>query len=74
MLICVAVVLIILLTDANKFATSLNVSFSQSSYSASESDGVVQPGLVLSNKSLANIIVQVNASNGNATGEYRLIL
>ena len=45
------------------------ISFNQSTYSANEDSGVVQPVLVLSNPSSTNITVQVRDNSNNATGE-----
>ena len=56
-------------TATTDFATSLNVSFSQSSYSVNENDGVVQPVLVLSESSLINITVQIESRSITATGK-----
>ena len=43
--------------------------FDKSTYSVNEGDESIQPVLVLSDPSSANITVQINA-NGSATGEY----
>ena len=47
----------------------ITVSFSQSTYSVNEDDGLVQPVLVLSNPSSTNITVQVRDTSNTATGE-----
>ena len=65
----ILVALIILLSISANVVASLNVSFSQSTYSVNEYDGVVQPVLVLSNPSSTNITVQVRDNNNTATGE-----
>ena len=61
--------LIVLLSVSADIAASLSVNFSQSTYSVNEDDGVVQPVLVLSNPSSANITVRVRDNSNNATGE-----
>ena len=48
---------------------AITVSFSQSTYSVNEGDGVVQPVLVLSNPSLTDITVQVRSNDNTATGK-----
>ena len=48
---------------------AITVSFSQSTYSVNEGDGVVQPVLVLSNPSSADITVQVRSNDNTATGK-----
>ena len=48
-----------------------NVSFEQPVYDADDEDnGPAQPVLVLSNPLSRDIIVQVNATDGSATGQY----
>ena len=47
-----------------------NVSFEQSAYGVDEDNGPARPVLVLSNPLSTDIIVQVNATNGSATGQY----
>ena len=64
----ITIVLLIIFTATTDFATSLNVSFSQSSYSVNEDDGVVQPVLVLSNSSSTNVTIQIESRNITATG------
>ena len=56
------------------FVLDIMVSFSQSTYSVSEDGGLFQIGLVLSNPSSGHITVQVNNTDGSATGEYCNIL
>ena len=50
-------------------ATAITVSFSQSTYTVGEDDGVVQPVLVLSNPSSTDITVQVISTDNTATGK-----
>ena len=45
-----------------------NVSFELSEYGVDEDNGPAQPVLVLSNPLSTDIIVQVNATDGSATG------
>ena len=47
-----------------------NVSFDRSAYGVDEDNGPAQPVLVLSNPLSTDIIVQVNATDGSATGQY----
>ena len=47
-----------------------NVSFEQSAYGVDEDNGPAQPVLVLSNPLSIDIIVQVNTTDGSATGQY----
>ena len=61
--------LVILFIAATEFATSLNVSFNQPTYSVNENDGVLQPVLVLSESSSTDITVQVRSTDKTATGE-----
>ena len=49
--------------------TAISISFSQSSYSVNETVGSLQPVLVLSNPSSANITVIVLSDNDTATGK-----
>ena len=49
--------------------SAIMVNFSQSNYSASESDELVQPVLVLSNPSSSDITIRVDTINREATGE-----
>ena len=49
------------------------ISFEQSAYDVDEDDGSAQPVLVLSNSLSTNFIVQVNVTNGSATGQYLII-
>ena len=53
---------------------ALTVTFNQTTYSVDEDDGPAQPEFVLSNPSSTDITVQVNSSDGSATGEYCSIL
>ena len=46
------------------------MSFSQSTYSIGEEDGLVQPQVVLSNPSSTDITVQVTDTGISATGKY----
>ena len=55
------------------FYSLANVSFEQSAYSVDEDNGPAQPVLVLSNPLSTDIIVQVNATDGSATGQYLII-
>ena len=48
---------------------AVTVSFSQSTYSVNEDDGVVQPVLVLSNPTSTDITVQVRSNDNTATGK-----
>ena len=64
--------MIILSTAAAAFATS--VSFSQSTYSVDEDDGLIQPVLILSNLSMTEITVEIKCSDGATTGMLFLIL
>ena len=66
---CYIALIILLIASTNPVA-SLNVSFSQSTYSVNEDDGLVQPVLVLSNPSSTDITVQVRDNSNTATGEY----
>jgi len=63
------IVLLILFIAATDFATSLTVSFSQSTYRINERDGLVQPVLVLSNSSSITIAVEVRDKSITATSE-----
>ena len=65
----ILVALIVLLSVSTDIVVSLNVSFSQSTYSINEDVGVVQPVLVLSNISSTIITLQVRDSGNNAIGE-----
>ena len=47
-----------------------NVSFERSAYGVDEDNGPAQPVLVLSNPLSTDIIVQVNTTDGSATGQY----
>ena len=47
-----------------------NVSFKRPVYGVDEDNGPAQPVLVLSNPLSHDIIVQVNATDGTATGQY----
>ena len=58
-----------MLIASTDLVTSLNVSFSQSTYSVNEDDGSVQPVLVLSNPSSTNITVLVIDDSDTATGK-----
>ena len=53
---------------------ALNIYFNQSTYIINEDDGPAQPVLVLSNPSSTDITVQVEATNGSATGKYIIII
>ena len=46
------------------------VRFDQSGYSVDEDDGLVRLALVLSNPLENDVSVQVNETNGSATGKY----
>jgi len=56
--------------DKEESSTSIIVDFNQSTYIVNENDGPAQPVLVLSNSSSTDIIVQVYAKDGSATGKY----
>ena len=47
-----------------------DIRFKQSAYGVDEDNGPAQPILVLSNPLSTDIIVQVNATDGSATGQY----
>ena len=47
-----------------------NVSFGRPVYGVNEDNGPAQPVLVLSNPLSTDILVQVNATDGSATGQY----
>ena len=68
LIISVIIVLLILITVAAEIATSLNVSFDQSTYSVDENDGALHPVLVLSESSSTNITVRVRDRSITATG------
>ena len=51
------------------FFVAITVSFSQSTYSVDEDDGLVQPVLVLSNPSSTVITLKVKSKDIIATGE-----
>ena len=53
---------------------AITVAFSEPVYSVVEDEGPAQPTLVLSNPSSTDIIVQVDTTDGSATGEYCSIL
>ena len=48
---------------------AVNVSFQLQNYNVNESDGKVEPVLVLSNPSAVNITVEVFSTDGSATGK-----
>ena len=48
--------------------------FSQTTYSVNEGDGSAQIGLVLSDPSSTDTVVEVFTTDGSATGEYCSIL
>jgi len=50
--------------------TEITVDFGQSKYTIDEDVGQLQPVLILSNPSSANIIMQVTSFDLNATGEH----
>ena len=50
------------------YHTAATVSFNQSMYTINESEGPVQPVLVLSNPSSTDVPVQVTDGRGTATG------
>ena len=52
------------------FYSPATVSFEQSTYNVNEDNGLTQLILVLSNPLSTDTIVQVNNSNGSATGKY----
>ena len=54
--------------------TAITVKFSQTTYSVNEDVGSVQFQLVLSGPSSTATIVEVNNTDGSATGEYCSIL
>ena len=70
LIVSVIIVLLILIAIAAEFATSLKVSFNQSTYSVNEKDGVLQPVLVLSESSSTDITVRVRDRSNTATGKY----
>ena len=51
------------------FPIDITVSFNQSVYSVNESDGPVQPVLILSSPSSTEVTVMVFSTGGSATGE-----
>ena len=50
--------------------TAIMISFSQSSYSVNEDDGVVQPELILSNPSSNTFTIQVISNNITALSKH----
>ena len=53
---------------------AITVRFNQTTYNVDEDAGPAQPELVLSNPSSTDITVQLNSSDGSATGECCSIL
>ena len=58
---------------ANPYLIDATVKFEQPTYNVSESDGRVEPVLVLSNPSSSVITVQVFSTDGSATGKQLTI-
>ena len=54
--------------------TAITVTFSQSTYSADEDSGVVQPVLNFSNPSSTNITIQVRSIDNTTTGKIITLL
>ena len=61
------------LVTANLCLIAANVSFEQQTYNVNETDGQIEPVLVLSNPSSTAIIVEVYSTDGSATGKQLTI-
>ena len=67
-------VLLILFTACNDLAASLNVSFSQSTYSVKEGDRLLQPTLILNSSLSTSFTMRVRDKSITATGKYIIIV
>ena len=61
------------LVTANLCLIAANVSFEQQTYNVNETDGQIEPVLVLSNPSSTAITVEVFSTDGSATGKQLTI-